>query len=378
MRGYIRKRGNGYAITVSAGFDPVTGKRRQFHRSARTRKDAERELTRLLAAVDSGTFADPGRLTVGEYVLERWLPHQRSRIRARTWERYRQLLTRHLLPSLGSVRMAKLRPGHVQAVLDAMLGSGLAPRTVLQAYRVLSAAMRQAVRWQLLAANPASAVSPPRPERPDISAPEAEAVGRLLRAAEGTAFHIPLVLAATTGMRRGEVLGLRWADLDLDAGLARVTTSLQRVEGELRFVEPKTDRARRTVALAPGTVALLRRHRKDQAERRLLLGAAWSDHGLVVDRGDGRPMAPDHFSHAFKRFAARAGLAGVSLHGLRHGYATVLLVAGVHPKVVSEALGHASVGFTLDVYSHLLPTMQAASARAIESVFGAAIAPGAD
>jgi integrase len=373
MRGYIRKRGNTYLITVSAGFDSVTGKRQQVYRTARTKGEAERELTELLRAIDSGTFADPGKITVAAYLLDRWLPHQETRLRPRTWDRYRQLLTLHVLPRVGSVKLAKLRPAHVQHVIDSMLLAGLAPRTVLQGYRILSSALRQAVRWQLLSGNPAAAASPPRPERADLTIPTTEEVGRLLQEAEGSIFHVPLVLSATTGMRRGEVLALRWPAVDLEAGLIRVVASLQRVRGELRTVEPKTDRARRAIALPPVTVAVLRRQRKEQTERRLLLGEAWQDLGFVVDRGDGQPLDPGHYSHVFVRLARRAGLPGVRLHDLRHGFATALLAAGIHPKVASEALGHASVGFTLDAYSHVLPGMQEQAARAIEAALRAAI-----
>jgi integrase len=153
----------------------------------------------------------------------------------------------------------------------------------------------------------------------------------------------------------------------------RVVASLQRIRGELRTVEPKTPRARRSIALPPAAVAVLRRHRKEQAERQLRIGEAWQGLGFAVDRGDGRPLDPNHLSHGFVRISKRAGLPGVRLHDLRHGFATALLVAGVHPKVASEALGHASVGFTLDTYSHVVPSMQAASATAIEAALGAAI-----
>jgi integrase len=368
LRGHIRKRGKAsWQIAVSAGFDPVTGKRSQIFRTVKgTKKDAERELTRLLREVDGGTFADSGRLTLAAY-LARYLEHAGTRVRASTLQRYRELMHRHVLPRIGRVPLAKLQPVHVQAVLDEMLAQGLAPRTVVQAYRVLSAALRQAVKWQLLALNPAAAASPPRPERPRLTIPDSQAVARLLEEASGEAAHIPLILAASTGMRRGEVLGLRWSAVDLDAGLIRVVSTLQRIDGRLQQVEPKTDRSRRTVALPNFALEVLRAHRKEQAARRLLVGPAWVDLDLVVDRGEGRPMDPGHLSHAFGRIARRAGLQGLRLHDLRHAYATALLAAGVHPKIVSEALGHASVGFTMDVYSHVLPTMQEQAAKAIQA-----------
>jgi integrase len=222
--------------------------------------------------------------------------------------------------------------------------------------------------------NVAAAVQPPRAERPVLSVPDPEAVGRLLDATKGTRLYVPLVLAATTGLRRGELLALRWSNINLETGLVRVVGSLQHIEGELRFVYPKTDRARRTIALPTGTVAILRRHRKEQTERRLKMGEAWADLDLVLDLGDGSLLSPNGLSRSFYRLVRKVGLAGVRLHDLRHGYATALLVAGVHPKVASEALGHSSVGFTLDTSSHVVPGMQEQAARAIQAAFGSSLA----
>jgi integrase len=373
MRGSIRPRGDGYEISVSAGLDPVSGQRRRLYRHARTKREAERELTRLLAEVDAGSFADPGRLTVAAYMRDRWLPHQRTRLRDRTWRRYEGLLDRHVLPAIGSVPMAKLRPAHVQAVVDAMTAVGLAPRTVVQGYRVLSSALRQAVRWQLLGSNPAAAASPPRPERARLSIPDADAVTRIIAASGSDWFHVAVVLAASSGMRRGEVLGLRWQDVDLDGGLVRVSSALQSVGDELVLVDPKTSRARRPIELPDGTMAMLRRLRRDHAERRLLLGEAWHDLGVVVERGDGRPIHPDVYSRRFSRLVQRLGLPAIRLHDLRHAYATRLLEAGVHPKVVADLLGHASSSFTMDTYSHVVPSLRAGAAAVIEAALGGAI-----
>jgi integrase len=199
--------------------------------------------------------------------------------------------------------------------------------------------------------------------------PDSEAVRKLLDKARG---HdaLPLALAASTGMRRGEVLGVRWHDVDLEAAKLRVVATLQRVNGGLAFVAPKTDRSRRTITLPAFAVAVLKAHRKEQAERRLLVGPAWHDLDLVIDRGDGRPLDPDTFTHQFERFAERAGIVGANLHSLRHAYATTMLISGVHPKVVSEALGHANIAFTMSVYQHVLPTMGEQAAAAIEAALG--------
>jgi integrase len=369
MRGSITQRSAGsFTVQVSGEFSETTGRRVRVTRTVKgSHRDAERKLTELLRDVDQGLVAEPGRATLKSYLEDRWLPHAATRVRPATHERYCSLMRGHVEPRIGRIRLAKLRPIHIQAVLDGMIADELAPRTAEQAYRVLSAALRQGVRWQVLATNPATAVRPPRPDRPNLVVPDAAAIRKILEAADGP-LHIALLLAVSTGMRRGEVLGLRWAAID--GTRVHVNSSLQRVSGELVFVAPKTDRSRRTIALPPITVEALRRWRKDQAERRLLLGEAWHDAGVVVDRGDGRPLDPAELSHGFARLCARSGLSGVRLHDLRHAFATQLLVAGVHPKVVSDALGHASTAFTMDVYSHVLPSMGEQVADAMQAALG--------
>jgi integrase len=364
MRGHIRKRSPGsWTVEVSGGFSDG-GQRVRVSRTVRGSKaDAQRELTRIQRDVDQGLVADPGRMTLARYLEDRWLPHVATRVRPTTLERYASLLRRHIEPRIGRVRLAKLRPMHIQTALDGMLADGLAPRTCQHAYRVLSSALRQGVRWQVIATNPAMAVSPARPERPTLTVPDPRAVRAILTAAEGSAYHVPLTLCATAGLRRGEALGLRWRDVRLDKATISVVSSLQRSGGELRFVEPKTDRARRTVSLPPFAVELLRRHKKEQTKRRLLLGEAWVDEDVVSDRGDGRPIEPGELSRAFNRLAGD----GVRLHDLRHAFATTLLEAGVHPKVASEALGHASVAFTMDTYQHVTPTMGEQVASAMQA-----------
>lgn len=372
MRGHIREQSPGrWFVQASGGFDEFSGRRRRVTRRVRgTRRDAERELTRVLRDLDAGEWADPGRLTVGRYLDDRWLPHAATRVRPSTHDRYAGLVRHHITTKIGRVKMAKLRPAHCQAVLDAMVKAGQSSSSILQCHRVLSSALRQAVRWQILATNPAAGVSPPRLDRPARSVPDAAAVRRLLDKARGSAAYVPLLIAASTGMRRGEVLGIRWRDVDLEAAKVRVVATLQRVRGELIFVPPKSDRSRRAISLPLFAIAGLKAHRKEQAERRLLVGPAWLDLDLVVDRGDGHPLDPDTFTHQFERFAERAGIEGANLHSLRHAYATTMLVSGVHPKVVSEALGHANIAFTMSVYQHVLPTMGEQAAAAIEAALG--------
>lgn len=368
MRGTIRKRSkDAWTIEVPLGFDATTGKRkRSYHTVRGTKRQAETELARLVHEAETGTDLDPKRLLLSAY-LDRWLDHMKTRVRPMTWNGYEGLIRRNVKPLIGSVPLGKVRPAHVQAVIDAMIKKGLAARTTVQCYRALHQAFKQARRWQLVPTNPAEAVSPPRASRPTIQIPGSQDLRSLISAAKGTREETAIILLVATGLRRGELLGLRWPDINLPQARININHALQRSQRgrELILVEPKTDRARRTVGLPTFAVEALRRHRKEQGERRLLVGEAWHDHGFVIERGDGTPIDPDTFSHTFRRIAKMAGLEGVRLHDVRHGYATALLAAGVHPKIASEALGHSSVAFTLDTYSHVVPSMQQAAADAI-------------
>jgi integrase len=347
------------------------GKRRQqWFRGLPSKMQAEQKLAETLAALDQGTFIRPSQETLSMF-LKRYLIHAKTRIRPRTLERYQELVERHIASRIGGVPLSSLRPAHVQLVVDEMLAQNLAPRTVLQAYRVLSGALRQAVRWQEIAVNPAAAVDPPRPERPTLHVPNRETVGRIIQEAKSANLHVPVVLAATTGLRRGELLALKWATVDLETGVLRVVMTIQRDGKRVRFAQPKSQRARRTVGLPALARDVLREQRRQQAERRLQHGPAWQDLDLVIDRGDGGPVHPDSLSSAFARMTRRIGLRDVRFHNLRHAFATALLLKGVHPKVASEVLGHASTGFTMDVYQHLLPSMAEEAAKAIQDTFGA-------
>ena len=268
-----------------------------------------------------------------------------------------------------------LKPHAVQAWYTSLLrdgrvdGQGLSPKSVLRYHQMLHAAMHQAVRWQLLVRNPLDAVEPPRSRRRELLALPASDVSRLLEAADARGIGSLVRTAVLTGLRRGELLGLRWRDVDLDGGVAHVQQVAQRIDGQgMVFREPKTRLSRRALALSPETVAMLRRVRLAQLEDRLLAGSAWHDLDLVFTTGLGTAIEPGNLTRAWIRVQADAGVGHLRWHDLRHAHATLLLSQGVHPKVVSERLGHASVAITLDTYSHVLPGLQASAAAALDGL----------
>jgi len=316
----------------------------------------------MLAAEEVGT-----EVLTGEY-LSQWLRHSKGRLRSKTHEGYEGLIRLYAAPALGGIVLARLHPLHLQECYASLLERGLAGGTVLNLHLVLAQALSQAVRWGLIERSPASGAQPPRPRRPEPVAVDPALAARILQAVAGTPMEVPAAVALCTGMRRGEILALRWADLDEGYTVAQVRRYLQ-VSGEgLHFVEPKTRRSRRSVALPSFLRSYLQRQRKDQADRRAAC-LSWRDTDLVLDAGDGRPRHPDTLSSGWYSFLKRSGLPHVRFHDLRHAHATLLLVHRVHPKVVSERLGHASVGITLDTYSHVLPAMQAEAAQAIDALF---------
>ena len=318
----------------------------------------------MLAAEEVGA-----EVFTGEY-LSQWLRHCRGRLRSKTYEGYEGVIRLYATPGIGPVPLSRLRPLHLQQVYSDLIERGLAGGTVLNLHLVLAQALAQAVRWGLLERNPAAGAQPPRPRRPEPVVVDPVLAARILAAVAGTPLELPAVVALATGMRRGEILALRWADLDPSFTLAQVRRSLQ-VSGEgLHFVEPKTRRSRRSVALPSFLRPYLLRQRDDQQARRAAC-LTWRDLDLVIDAGDGGPRHPDTLSSGWYSFLKRSGLPHVRFHDLRHAHATLLLLSRVHPKVVSERLGHASVGITLDTYSHVLPSMQTEAVRAFDQMFAA-------
>ncbi len=366
MAGSVRKRGATWHFVVDVGHDQDGRRKQKFRGGFPTKKAAEQGLREFLNRLDTGFLPEADKITFAEY-MKRWQEHHATQVEPKTMRRYSTLARLYLLPRLGSLQLSKIRPAHVQAALDAI---DRAPATVRQARAVASKAFRQAVAWQLIPSNPVAATAAPKAERPDLDVPDADGARRLMTEAEGTMWEMPLFLAAFTGARRGEVLAIGWDQIDLERGRLKITRSLERLDGEFRFKEPKTARSRREVAIPPLAVERLRRWKTEQTERRLVAGPAWHDLGLVCDCGDGQPIAPDSFSKAFKRLARAVGAPNTRLHDLRHTAATLMMEAGVHPSIVSRSLGHASEAFTMQVYGHVRDEMLDQAADALGAAYG--------
>jgi integrase len=366
--GSIYRRNDGYWVG-QYGVQTAEGTKTRYIYGKR-REDVREKLTKAIADRDGGLVYDAGNITVGEY-LDRWLNDSvRDTVRQRTWERYEQFVRVHLTPALGKIKLAKLTPAHVRGLYRDKLNSGLAPRTVLHIHRAFSKALKQAAADGLIPRNPAAPVKPPQPRGEEIRPLNREQVRVLFEAASGDCLEALYIVAVTAGLRRGELQGLKWEDLDLEAGMLQVRRTCSEPKGGHIFEAPKSGKGR-NIRLTQSAVAALRIHRRRQLEERMYKADLWQEQGLVFPSTVGTPLWGGNLNRAFKATLQRAGLPkSTRFHDLRHTCATLLLKQAVNPKFVQELLGHADISLTLNVYSHVLPDMGDATADAMEAALG--------
>ncbi len=378
MRGHIVKRGkNSYSLAISLGRDPTTGKYKyQWVTVQGTKREAEKRLSELLTQIDAGTFMRPGKTTLAEY-LERWLKdYAWPNLAPRTAEGYEHIIRRHIVPSLGNMPLTQLKPEHLQRYYSEKLAKGrcdgkgaLSPRTVRHHHVTLHDALEHAVKMGLLNRNVADAVSPPRYQRCQWQTLSEDDISAFLEAARKTPYYVLFYQALFTGMRRSELLALRWCDVDLLLCQAHITRTLHHLRtGEFVFGAPKSAKGRRMVALSPSAALLLQEYKDKQAAQRAMLGIPLKDDDLIFSDLEGKPLLPDTVTHAWIKLVRRTGFNGIRLHDARHTHASLMLKQGVHPKIVQERLGHASIQTTLDTYSHVVPGLQEAAAAGFDKM----------
>jgi integrase len=377
--GHLRERSPGHWAIILDSRDAANGKRKQiWHKFKGNRTQAKSELARLVTERDAGTLLEPNKTTLAQF-LGRWLEHIKPQISPRSHERYSELATKNIVPLLGGVILAKLKPMQISEAYGKALASGrrdgtggLAPRTVHHMHRILKQALGQAVKWQLLTRNPADACNPPKVERTSMVAFDMAQTAELLHALRGRRIFTPTILAVLCGLRRGEICALRWRNVDLAKGQLAVVESAEQTKAGVRFKEPKSGRAH-TVSLSATVVDELQAHRLRQAEELLRVGVRLSDDTLLVCQADGMLLQPRSLTHEWIRLLGKTSLPRARFHDLRHAHATHMLANGVHPKVASERLGHSKVGITLDLYSHVMPGMQDDAAARVDDALRTAI-----
>jgi integrase len=360
-----------WCAMVSLGYR--NGKRWRKKYTAPTRSEVQGHVRKAVTSIAEGYTLDTNHMRMGEF-LEAWLEHSaKNAVGPSTFESYSALVRRYLAPRLARVELAKLTAPHVRQCLNDLLERGgaphkdengemqdtrLSPRTVQYCRAVLRKALNQALRDGLVLRNAAALTDPPKVVHPEISPYTPEQARAFLEAVKGDRLEALFTVAVAVGLRQGEILGLRWEDIDLFGGVLSVRYQLQRIDGKPRLVEPKTKRSRRTIKLPAVAVSALRTHLTKQSEERALAGESWREWGLVFASTIGTPIESCNLNHRFQRLAEFARLPKIRFHDLRHTAATLLLAQGVHPRLVMEILGHSSISLTMNTYSHVIPVMQ--------------------
>ncbi len=382
MKGYITRGRSGGTWYLRVELSRSNnGKRRQRRETVRgTKADAQHRLRDLLREVEGGGYIGSDGQTIAE-MAKRWLATKEHRVAAKTYTFYASHVRLYIVPAFGSLRAESLRPSHVEAALAAWARGNrndrergmLSSRSVSHLFSTLRTFLRWSVKMGLVVRNAADAVDPPRFERKEMRVLDAAGVARLLRAAHGSELQTIVAVAVGTGLRRGELLALRWSDINLDARRLTVRRSLETVKGVTRTKAPKTARSARTIALPRFVVGALREELRHRDELRRALGMKQTEDGWVFLRGDGAPWEPGAFSLSFARFVKRAKLPHIRFHDLRHSFGTLALASGVDLQTVSRALGHESTSITSRIYLHAVETLQDDAAARIDALLGNAV-----
>ena len=373
-RGSVFKRSGGWAFKVDTGFHPETGKRRQsLKQGFRTKRQAEEALAEAQKTVIDGTVVANSNMRLDEF-LDEWLVGQEARLRPSSHHSY-VMAGKRLKRHLGKYKIQALTPLQIEKFYAELLdhgqrnGKGLSPKTVKNTHVVLRKALADAERLGLVHRNAAAAARGPSVTRPEMTTWSSDQLKAFSTVAQESRMRNAFTILASTGMRRGEALGLRWVDVDFDSSQLAIVQTVSTVDSKVVVGQPKTSGSRRTVYVHDATIKALRQQRQLQAEKRLDEGPAWdTDNDLVFRNVTGGPVNPDWFSRHFDKLVEQADVPRIRLHDLRHTNATLSLKAGVHPKVVSERLGHSSIAITLDLYSHVTPGISREAAATVESM----------
>ena len=373
MRGSIRSKGkNSWQLQIYTGQGPDGKPRRHFETIHGRKSDAQKRLTELLASMDKGIYTPPGRLTVAEH-LHNWLDgYVKTNCSQRTLDSYQSIIETHLIPALGHIQLKHLHPQAIQSYYGKACES-LSARTVHHHHRVLSQSLKFAVRQGYLGRNPAELVDPPSPKGRAMRTLTPGEVEALFDTAKDSYYYPIIYTAVSTGLRQAELLGLRWRDIDLDMASISVSQVLYKRRGICQFKEPKTTHSRRRVAMTPKLALFLREYKMERELLYLELGRQLTLDDLAFANVKGKPIDPCVVTHAFTKLTRQTGLEGVRFHDLRHTFASLMLLRGAKPKVISEALGHSSVAFTMDTYSHIIEGMQEDTMALLDEVLPAGV-----
>ncbi|WP_301291923.1 site-specific integrase [Bacillus sp. 1663tsa1] len=357
MRGHVTKKGKKWYIVVDNGVNPITGRRKQKWISGYDRKkDAQADLSKILVEMQEGSYIEPTKMTVREFFIQ-YLAARKINLRETTYYNYRKHINNHIIPKLGNIPMQKLKGIDLEKFYSS-LSEGMKPVTVRSIHQIVRTALAYAVRHDIVKKNVADVISPPTAgaDARTVNTWTEEEVLRFLEHAKESRYYIAYLLAITCGMRKGEILGLQWKDIDFERRALSVNRSLSHITKE--FHEPKTSSGKRLIVLPDITLMALNDHLQKISEEKERLGEGYNDYDLVCPTYNGNPCNFRSLTQLWKKLIKKSEVPDIRFHDLRHTHATIMLKQGIHPKIVSERLGHKKVGITLDTYSHVVPGLQ--------------------
>ncbi|MFH5779110.1 tyrosine-type recombinase/integrase [Heyndrickxia oleronia] len=363
----------GYGFRLDIGIDPVSGKRKQKRFGPyRTKTETRRMLAQKILEIESGTFVNPQNIKLKDF-LQQWLEHKRKHVAAGTFAHYKPYVTNHLIPNLGNMKIDQLKPSHIQEMYDSYIEEEtLSNQSIVHMHRILNNAFNKAIEWELAVKNPCSVIKPPKPERIQMKVWDEMDVSFFLDFTKEKRFFVAYLLALTTGMRKGEILGLRWQDFDFINSYLSVRQAVTKKKGGGYELGPlKTEHAYRNISLDEHVIELLKNYKHEQMKYKMKNRITYKDQDLIITNSTGSFILPRNLDREWLKDLDESMLKKIRFHDMRHTHATLLLKQGVHPKVVQERLGHYSVTVTLDMYSHVLPNIQQAAAKQFgENIFG--------
>lgn len=370
--GSICRRKDGlWMAQATVGINPQTGKPRRKTFYGKTRREVAEKLNAVLHEIQQGSYIEPSQVTVEQWLTD-WLEGRKPHIEESTWSSYEVMTRCHITPTLGKVKLKDLRTRDIQALLNDKLTEDLSPRTVKYIYTTLNMALKQAAKERLIAYNPAEGTELPKQTKKEMKTLTRQEVAQFLQVAKESRHYPAFLLELAAGLRRGELLAVKWETIDFSKRTLSIKEQLVRAKEGLKFKGLKTVKSRRTLTLPSDIIEMLRIHKKRQAELKLMLGPAYEDNDLLFCTEDGKPLDPKNFVRHFKGLLKKAGL-DVRFHDLRHTFATLSLEAGIPVKTVQDMLGHTTSAMVMDVYGHVTQDMHEAAAATIGEVLAECI-----
>lgn len=376
-RGYIRERGKGkFSITIELPKDTISNKRkRKYYTFNGTRREAEKFLTEKLRELDTGVLIDNKKIKFSEY-LDFWIEEYCVKnLSITTLDGYKQNIEKHIKPILGNIYLDKLTPLHLQNFYSDRLkngklngNGGLSNKTVLTLHRIIHKALEQGVKWQLVIRNVADAVEPPKPKKYKANFLDEQEINILIQKSKNTNLYIPILIAICTGMRRGEVLGLTWNNVDLEKNSIMISQTLYSTSKGLVFSTPKTDSSVRKIAIPQALSKELKKHKTRQLKNKIKYGEEYKNINIVCTSDKGELINPKSFSRDFRKLLKNNNLPLIRFHDLRHTHASLLVKMGTQPKEISNRLGHSNISITMDLYSHIYEATDNEVAKAFNNI----------